>query len=46
MKILAFMFESRYVIAPTKYALEGKERQPNYSDCWKTIKNTLKINDF
>ena len=35
---LAFMFESRYVISPTKYALEGKERQTNYTDCWRTIK--------
>lgn len=39
---LAFMFESRYVISPTKYALEGKERQPNYSDCWKGIKKYFK----
>lgn len=35
---LAFMFESRYIISPTKYALEGKERQTNYTDCWRTIK--------
>ena len=34
---LAFMFESRYIISPTKYALEGTERQPNYTDCWQTI---------
>ncbi|MBQ4810725.1 homogentisate 1,2-dioxygenase [Pseudoalteromonas luteoviolacea] len=39
---LAFMFESRYVISPTKYALEGKERQPNYADCWKGIKKYFK----
>ncbi len=35
---LAFMFESRYVISPTKYALEGKERQQDYSKCWGGIK--------
>ncbi|WP_278404176.1 homogentisate 1,2-dioxygenase [Pseudoalteromonas ruthenica] len=35
---LAFMFESRYIIAPTKYALTSKERQSNYLDCWKGIK--------
>ena len=35
---LAFMFESRYIIAPTEYALTGKERQSNYLDCWKGIK--------
>ena len=39
---LAFMFESRYVISPTKYALEGKERQPNYTDCCRTIKKHYK----
>jgi homogentisate 1,2-dioxygenase len=39
---LAFMFESRYIFAPTKYALEGKERQANYTDCWRTIKKNFK----
>ena len=39
---LAFMFESRYVISPTKYALEGKERQSNYAECWKGIKKYFK----
>jgi homogentisate 1,2-dioxygenase len=34
---LAFMFESRYIISPTKYALEGKERQTNYTQCWRSI---------
>lgn len=38
---LAFMFESRYVLAPTRYALEGKERQENYLDCWKSIKKNF-----
>lgn len=31
---MAFMFESRYVIAPTKYALETEHRQKDYLDCW------------
>ncbi len=31
---LAFMFESRYVIQPTKFALEAVQRQRNYADCW------------
>ncbi len=35
---LAFMFESRYIISPTKFALEGEHRQGNYTDCWRTIK--------
>jgi homogentisate 1,2-dioxygenase len=39
---LAFMFESRYIFSPTKYALEGKERQANYTDCWRTIKKHFK----
>lgn len=39
---LAFMFESRYIFSPTKYALEGKERQANYTDCWRSIKKLFK----
>lgn len=39
---LAFMFESRYIFSPTKYALEGKERQPNYTDCWRKIEKKFK----
>ncbi|XQF94418.1 homogentisate 1,2-dioxygenase domain-containing protein (plasmid) [Pseudoalteromonas espejiana] len=31
------MFESRYIISPTKYALGGDERQANYTDCWQSI---------
>ncbi|MGS2723269.1 homogentisate 1,2-dioxygenase [Porticoccus sp. GXU_MW_L64] len=31
---MAFMFESRYVIQPTKYALECEQRQQDYLDCW------------
>ena len=31
---LAFMFESRYVIAPTQWALESAARQPDYIRCW------------
>ncbi|NRD74000.1 homogentisate 1,2-dioxygenase [Shewanella sp. VB17] len=34
---LAFMFESRYIFSPTRYALEGKERQTDYSACWRNI---------
>lgn len=35
---LAFMFESRYVIQPTKYALEGAQRQKDYIECWQGLK--------
>lgn len=35
---MAFMFESRYVIAPTKFALESSARQHDYLDCWAGLK--------
>ena len=35
---LAFMFESRYVIHPTAFALNCEERQANYSQCWRGLK--------
>lgn len=31
---LAFMFESRYVIQPTRWALESAARQADYLQCW------------
>lgn len=31
---LAFMFESRYVIHPTEFALNSPQRQAHYSQCW------------
>ncbi len=34
---LAFMFESRYPIQPTKYAMECAQLQQDYPDCWKGI---------
>ena len=35
---LAFMFESRYVIAPTKFALATPAKQNDYLDCWQGLK--------
>lgn len=35
---LAFMFESRYLIKPTRYALDIPQRQKDYSDCWQGLK--------
>ncbi len=32
---LAFMFESRWVIAPTSVALKLDERQTDYDECWR-----------
>ncbi len=34
---MAFMFESRYVIQPTKFALESAQRQKNYVACWQGL---------
>ncbi|MDF2695169.1 MAG: homogentisate 1,2-dioxygenase [Labilithrix sp.] len=31
---LAFMFESRWVIRPTRYAMESSTLQLDYDDCW------------
>jgi homogentisate 1,2-dioxygenase len=31
---MAFMFESRWVIRPTKYALETSALQADYDACW------------
>ncbi|WP_339724331.1 homogentisate 1,2-dioxygenase [uncultured Paraglaciecola sp.] len=31
---LAFMFESRYVIAPTEFAIQATTRQKDYLSCW------------
>ena len=38
---LAFMFESRYIIQPTKFALEAVQRQKNYIDCWQDLKKNF-----
>jgi homogentisate 1,2-dioxygenase len=35
---LAFMFESCYVIQPTRFALEGAQLQTDYSDCWRGLR--------
>jgi homogentisate 1,2-dioxygenase len=36
---MAFMFESRYVIKPTRTALEGRPAlQPDYLNCWADLK--------
>ncbi len=34
---LAFMFESRFVIQPTRFALECEQRQANYVNCWQGL---------
>lgn len=39
---LAFMFESRYVLRPTKVALESALLQHDYFECWKDLKSNFK----
>jgi len=34
---LAFLFESRYVIRPTRFALESPQLQRDYLDCWQGL---------
>ena len=34
---MAFMFESRYAIQPTRFALEAPQLQKNYVDCWQGL---------
>ncbi len=40
---MAFMFESRFIIQPTKFALEAVQRQKNYIDCWQGLKKNFKV---
>jgi len=40
---MAFMFESRYVIQPTKFALETVHRQKGYVNCWQDLKKNFKV---
>lgn len=34
---MAFMFESRYVIRPTRFAMESPSLQADYRDCWRGL---------
>ena len=38
---MAFMFESRYLIQPTRFAMETDTLQKNYRDCWQGLKNNF-----
>ena len=35
---MAFMFESRYVIQPTEFAMSSPQRQLDYTGCWQDLK--------
>lgn len=34
---MAFMFESRYIMRPTKYAMDSKALQKDYYECWEEM---------
>ena len=38
---MAFMFESRYIIRPTKYAMETSELQHEYFEVWQKLKKNF-----
>lgn len=40
---MAFMFESRYVIRPTRFAMECAQLQHNYNDVWQGLKKNFSI---
>jgi homogentisate 1,2-dioxygenase len=35
---MAFMFETRYALQPTRYAMEAPQLQRDYSQCWQGLK--------
>ena len=38
---MAFMFETRAVIRPTRQALDAPHRQSDYQDCWSGLKRNF-----
>jgi homogentisate 1,2-dioxygenase len=38
---LAFMFESRYVIRPTRFAMDTPALQKDYANCWRGLKKNF-----
>ncbi len=40
---LAFMVESRYVIQPTRYALESPQLQRDYPDSWQSLRKNFRL---
>ncbi|MGD9630156.1 MAG: homogentisate 1,2-dioxygenase [Pyrinomonadaceae bacterium] len=39
---MAFMFESRYIIRPTRFAMECAQLQHNYNDVWQGLKKNFR----
>ena len=42
-KSMAFMFESRYVIEPTQFALHTPQLQEDYTNCWQDLKKVFDV---
>jgi homogentisate 1,2-dioxygenase len=40
---LAFMFETRYILRPTEFALETPHLQKNYHECWQGLQKNFKV---
>ena len=40
---MAFMFETRLVIRPTRQALDAPQRQSGYQDCWQGLSRHFKV---
>jgi homogentisate 1,2-dioxygenase len=40
---MAFMFESRYIIRPTRFAMETSSLQPEYFEVWQKLKKNFKM---
>ena len=38
---MAFMFETRTLLRPTRYAMESPQRQANYAECWQGLANNF-----
>lgn len=39
---MAFMFESRYIIRPTRFAMECPQLQRNYTDVWQDLRKNFR----
>ncbi|MFN0140778.1 MAG: homogentisate 1,2-dioxygenase [Pyrinomonadaceae bacterium] len=40
---MAFMFESRYIIRPTRFAMEAAQLQEGYGDVWQGLKKNFSV---
>ncbi len=40
---MAFMFESRYILRPTRFAMETSELQPEYFEVWQKLKKNFTL---